>query len=174
MLSWLRVFTISFRLMYCRRHYSIRFCTWNSRQSSSFSCDRVQTGHFRVKSVCYSLPFRGWAWGPSVLWVKNRLGYLRKARECPSVGLWGRRAGLGGQTGEMVQTEQFGAKSLCYSPRFWGRSRVRACCGLKIDWGVPGRVGSGLVWSIGVGGAIWMVKRENCKKGLFSASFGGR
>ncbi|PHT98043.1 hypothetical protein BC332_33066 [Capsicum chinense] len=100
---------------------------------------------------------------------QNRPSCLKKAGERPSVGLWDGRGGLGGQTGEMVQTEQFGAKSVCYSPRFRGRSGVRAYCGLKIDWGVPGRLGSGLVWSIGVGGAIWVVKwAKRQKRAIFS------
>ncbi|KAF3661131.1 Alpha carbonic anhydrase 7 [Capsicum annuum] len=47
-----------------------------------------------------SIQFWGWARGLGVIWAKNRPRHLRQAGVQPSVGLWGRRGHLDGQTGE--------------------------------------------------------------------------
>ncbi|PHU05684.1 hypothetical protein BC332_26506 [Capsicum chinense] len=63
-----------------------------------------------------------------------------------------------GQIGETARMGHFEAKSVCYSPRFWGGPRVRGFRRLKIDPGMPGRLssvpvlhdwawGSGLPWA---------------------------
>ncbi|KAM3266868.1 hypothetical protein P3L10_003863 [Capsicum annuum] len=80
----------------------------------------MQMGHFRAKSVCYSLRFCGWPRGPGVLQVENRLGHAREVGDCPSMvhlifcGL------LDGQTCETARTGYFWAKSVYYSSRFHG------------------------------------------------------
>ncbi|KAF3621247.1 hypothetical protein FXO38_31913 [Capsicum annuum] len=97
------------------------------------------------------------------------MGDFRQAKNRGSVELWGRCGHLGGQMGETAQMGHFLAKSLCYSPRFWGWAwglgnfRPKINLGIpsrsKIDLGLPGRLRSGEAWAFRVDGAVWMVKQ---------------
>ena len=82
----------------------------------------MRTRYFLAKFVCYSPQFCRWAWGSSVLWVKNRPRYSREAVDHPSVVRLIFCGHLGGQTGVTVRMGHFQAKSECYSPWFWGWS----------------------------------------------------
>ncbi|PHT39625.1 TPR repeat-containing thioredoxin TDX [Capsicum baccatum] len=89
----------------------------------------TQSGHFWTKSVCHSPRFWGWAPGPGVLWAKSRPRLAREVGDRPSVDhliLWGY---LGEQMGETARTGHYQAKSVSYSPRFWGWAR-----GMGVLW----------------------------------------
>ncbi|PHU19104.1 hypothetical protein BC332_10255 [Capsicum chinense] len=71
----------------------------------------ARTGLFVAKSVCYSPLYRGWARGPGVSLVKNRLGCAREAGEHLSVSHLSGRGHFICQMGKTARTGHFGAKS---------------------------------------------------------------
>ncbi|KAF3673116.1 hypothetical protein FXO37_07155 [Capsicum annuum] len=119
--------------------------------------ETVRMRLFGAKSMFYILRFWGWGWYSGVPWVKNRPGHAREARKNPSIACLYGRGHLVVQMGETPRTGHFGAKSVCYSPPF------RGCHGLKIDLGMPERLGSVLVFPVCAGGSIWdiwLVRRK--------------
>ncbi|KAF3668622.1 hypothetical protein FXO37_09437 [Capsicum annuum] len=96
------------------------------------TCETVRAGHF--------VPNR---------WVGNHPGMV-----CLSS-----RGHFGGKIRKTMRTGHFRAKSVYYSPRLQDGPEVWASYVLKIDWGVPGRLGIVPVWSVKFFVAIWVDKR---------------
>lgn len=109
------------------------------------------TRHYRANLMCYSPRFQGWAQDQSILWAENLYGPAREVVNHPSVVLFNIRGNLGGKIVETSRTGYFWAKLVCYiAYNSRGGLGFRACCGMKVDRGMPERLGFISVWSISI------------------------
>ncbi|KAF3653183.1 hypothetical protein FXO38_15757 [Capsicum annuum] len=172
-------------------HSSIVCLGWRGHLGGQTG-EEVQMGLFGPNRCTIAHDFDGLARGLGLPWGKNRPGYAKtgdhpKAGNLPVWSVWVGEAiwmvkranqckqGIFGQNwcaiahsfrGGPVGSGRFlGQKSTwaCQELGFW------ACRGPKIDLVLPGRPRINPVWSVLVGGAIWVVKHAKwCKRGIFA------